>query len=411
MRIYFLWICVLLISAVFSDDHYNIDGTTVNGWEFVRDLFEENFVEQRDLGASVAIYHQGKLVVDLYGGYFDRSFTKLYDNNTLQLVFSSTKGLVAIAAALCVEKGLLDYSELVTKYWPEYGQNGKENTTVADILSHRAGLPLESGPPEQILNWIAMVYSLEQQRPLWIPGTAHSYHALTYGWLAGELIRRVDPKKRSVGEFIRDEIADKIGIEFYVGLPIEEDYRVSPLTLSLEALRTLNDTIQALYYFYNNPGLRRVEIPAVNGITNARSLAKLYASLIMNLDDGKQKRFLDETVLKQATKSNTPAGELDFISNATSSFGMGFSLLDRAFPFFQSQIFGHPGKNLQNSFLFIHICSYNLGIGGSIGLAIPSKNLSFAYVMNQLDISETGDTNPRIRPILEKVAKKISDNY
>jgi CubicO group peptidase (beta-lactamase class C family) len=411
MSVYSIWICFLLISAVFSYDDYNIDGTTVNGWEFVRDLFEENFVEQRDLGASVAIYYQGKLVVDLYGGWFDRSFTKSYDKNTLQLVFSSTKGLVATAAALCVEKGLLDYSELVTKYWPEYGQNGKENTTVADILSHRAGLPLESGPAEQILNWTAMVSSLEQQRPLWIPGTAHSYHALTYGWLAGELIRRVDPKKRSVGEFIRDEIADKIGIEFYVGLPIEEDYRVSPLTLSLEVLRTLNDTIQALFIFYNDPGLRRVEIPAANGITNARSLAKLYASLITDLDDGKQKRFLNETVLKQATKSNTPVGERDFISNETSSFGMGFLLLDQAFPFFQSQIFGHPGKNFQKSFPFIHICSYNLGAGGSIGFAIPSKNLSFAYVMNQLDLSQTAGITARIRPILEKVAKKISDNY
>jgi CubicO group peptidase (beta-lactamase class C family) len=351
-----MWIYIFLISAVCSSNHnhYNIDGTIANGWEFVRDLFEENFVEQRDVGASVSIYHQGKLVVDLWGGWFDRSSTKPYDNNTLQLVFSSTKGLVAIAAALCVEKGLLDYSELVTTYWPEYGQNGKENTTVADILSHRAGLPLESGPIEQILNWTAMVYSLEQQQPLWPPGTAHSYHALTYGWLAGELIRRVDPKKRTLGEFIQDEIANQIDIEFYVGLPAEEDYRVSPLTLSLEDIRTLNDSVQALYAFYNDPLLHQAEIPAANGITNARSLAKLYASLIMNLDDGKQKKLLNETILKQATKSNTPKDELDFLVNVvTSSFGMGFVLLDQIFPFFQSEIFGHPGKDFQAGFSLI----------------------------------------------------------
>jgi CubicO group peptidase (beta-lactamase class C family) len=248
MIVYSIWIDIFLVSAVYSinHDHSNIGGTTDNGWEFVRDLLKENLVEERDLGTSVSIYHQGKLVVNLWGGWFDRSFTKPYDNNTLQLVFSTTKGLVAIAAALCVEKGLIDYSELVTKYWPEYGQNGKENTTVADILSHRAGLPIESGPVEQFLNWTAMVHSLEEQKPLWSPGTAHSYHALTYGWLAGELIRRVDPKKRTFGQFIQEEIANKIGIEFYVGLPAEEDCRVSPLTLSLKNLQTLNDSIEAL---------------------------------------------------------------------------------------------------------------------------------------------------------------------
>jgi CubicO group peptidase (beta-lactamase class C family) len=406
-----LWIGILLVSVVCSSrhDNYNIDGTTVRGWEFVRNLFKENFVEQRDLGASLAIYHRGKLVVDLWGGWFDRSFTKPYDNNTLQLVFSSTKGLVAIAAALCVQKGLLDYLELVTKYWPEYGQYGKENTTVADILSHRAGLPSESGPPEQILNWTAMVHSLEQQRPLWPPGTAHSYHALTYGWLAGELIRRVDPKKRSVGKFVRDEIANQVKIEFYIGLPSEQAHRVSSLTLSLENLRAMNDSIKGLYTLYNDPQLHQAEIPAANGITNARSLARLYASLISSLDYGKQKRLLNKSVLNQATKSNTPIGELDFLTDEPSSFGMGFSLLDQAFPFFKSAIFGHPGKNLQDAFPFIHFSFYNLGAGGSIGFAVPSKDLSFGFAMNQLDL-EPNNNYPRIRTILEKVAAKINDN-
>jgi CubicO group peptidase (beta-lactamase class C family) len=352
MLVYSIWVCVFLNLVVrsSSQNDHNIGGTTNNGWEFVRDLFKENFEEQRDLGASIAIYHQGRLVVDIWGGWFDRSFTKLYDNNTLQLVFSTTKGLVAIAAALCVQKGFLDYSQLVTKYWPEYGQNGKENTTVADILSHRAGLPFESGPPEQILNWTAMVQSLEQQRPLWSPGSAHSYHALTYGWLAGELIRRVDPKKRTVGQFIRDEITNPSQIEFYIGLPSEQAYRVSPLTLSSNDLRTMNESLQALYKLYNDPRLLQAEIPAANGITNARSLAKLYASLTADLDNGKQNRLLSETILKQATKSNTPKDELDFLSHVPSSFAMGFQVLDQAFPFFKSQIFGHAGKHFHRIF-------------------------------------------------------------
>ena len=355
----FICVALFLLFTVcsFGHDHYNIDGTTASGWEFVRDLFEDNFAEQRDLGASVAIYHQGKLVVDLWGGWSDRSFTKPYDNDTLQLVFSTTKGLVAVAAALCVERGLLDYSELVTKYWPEYGQNGKENTKVRDILSHRAGLPVEPASGEQLLNWTTMIHLLEKQQPLWIPGTAHSYHALTYGWLAGELIRRVDPKKRTLGQFIQDEIANRIGIEFYVGLPAVEDDRVSPLTFSLESLRMMNDSIKALYFFFNDPRLHQAEVPGANGITNARSVAKLYASLIMDLDDGKQKPLLSETILKQATKSNTPKDELDSLARTPSSFGMGFMLLDQSYPFFQSQVFGHPG-NRCSGYLFLYLLMF-----------------------------------------------------
>lgn len=347
MFFYSLWFYIFLISSIncFNNDNYNINGITVDGWEFVRDLFRENFVEKEDLGASISIYHQGKLVVDLWGGWFDYSYTKPYDNNTLQLVFSTTKGLVAIAVALCVERGLLDYSELVTKYWPEYGLNGKENTTVGDILSHRAGLPVEPASGEQMFDWNTMIYLLEQQQPLWIPGTAHSYHTFTYGWLAGELIRRVDKKKRTFGQFIKDEIADPLEIEFYVGLPIEEISRVSPLTLSSEILQTMNETLKELYTFYNDIRSLQAEIPAANGITNARSVAKLYASLIMDLDNEKQKRILNETILKQATKSNTPKDEIDLFAQVPTSVAMGFYLLDEIFPFFQSEIFGHPGKN------------------------------------------------------------------
>ena len=143
-------------------------------------------------------------------------------------MFSALKGLVVVAIALCVQRGLLNYADLVTKYWPEYGQNGKEKTTVADILSHRVGLPLDNSPFENCLNWTAMVHSLEKQEPLWPPGTAHGYHAVTYGRLAGELVRKVDPKKRTFGQFVLDEIANPLQIEFYIGLQRELEYHVSP---------------------------------------------------------------------------------------------------------------------------------------------------------------------------------------
>ena len=343
-----IWIfSFFLIRVITSNDtKLYIDGITLDGWEFVRDLFKENFVKGLDLGGSVAIYHEGELVVDLWGGWFNKSQTTLYDNNTLQLVFSTTKGITAIAVALCVERGWLDYSELVSRYWPEYAQNGKEYTTVADILSHRAGLPLLPSSAEYYFNWTAMIQFLEQEKPLWSPGSAYSYHALTYGHLAAELIQRVDPKQRTITQFIQDEIADPLNVEFYVGLPKDEEYRVSPLILSPESFQGMNDSTQSLFLDFNEPIVHQVPIPAANGITNARSLAKIYAALIMNVEDNK-KEFLNRTILEEAIRSTTLDGELDFLTNTSMTFGMGFLLFDKEFPFFNSTIFGHVGNQIK----------------------------------------------------------------
>ena len=155
------FLCTVSIVLGFNDADDDIRGTTAIGWESMRDLFKQNFARGLDTGASLAIYHQGQLVVDLSGGWFDQSRTKPYNTDTLQIVFSTSKGLVAAAAALCVQRGLLNYSALVTKYWPEYGQTGKENTTVADVLSHRAGSPEHPSSLEQHLNWTAMIQWLE----------------------------------------------------------------------------------------------------------------------------------------------------------------------------------------------------------------------------------------------------------
>jgi CubicO group peptidase (beta-lactamase class C family) len=337
------FLCWISTVICFNDVDYNIRGTTATGWEPVRDLFKQNFAQGLDTGASVAIYHQGQLVVDLSGGWFDQSRTKPYDSDTLQLVFSTSKGVVAAAAALCVQQGLLDYSALVTKYWPEYGQNGKENTTVADILSHRAGLPEHPSSLEQLLNWTAMIQWLEQQTPIWSPGTAQGYHALTYGWLAGELIRRVDPKKRTVGQFIQNEIANQIQTELYIGLPPNQEPRVSPLDFT-DVQTIPNGSMLDLYEFYNERRTHQAEIPAANGITNARSLAKFYASLIGDVDDQKGSRILKEEILKQATKSSPAVNKLDLVLQLPVSFGMGFMLYDQDFPQFGSGIFGHPGS-------------------------------------------------------------------
>ncbi|CAF4447166.1 unnamed protein product [Rotaria sp. Silwood2] len=388
----FIWSLLILTTVAKQNVDFNIYGSTADGWEFVRDFLKENFKERRDFGASVAIYHQEKLVVDLWGGWFDRSRIKPYDNNTLQLVFSTSKGLVAVAAALCVQRGLLDYSELVTKYWPEYGYNGKENTTVADILSHRAGLPFDNSSFEQYFNWTAMIYTLEQQKPVWPPGTKHGYHALTYGWLAGELVRRVDPMNRTLGEFIRDEIANPLNIEFYIGLPSQQEYRVSPLDFKSYENGTLNQTLPDSYEAFNNKSTHQAEIPAANGITNARSIARVYASLMSDLDNHKYKRLLNEQILQQATKSNTPEHEIDFVIKFPTKFSMGFLLMDDIFPAFGPGVFGHNG------------------VGGSIGFAVPAKKFAFSYVMNRMGDEIAIDVDPRYKSMLTKISTMINTN-
>jgi CubicO group peptidase (beta-lactamase class C family) len=330
---YSIWIAIVSLSIVFCNDptNYNIAGTTADGWDFVRDLFLDNFLQEDDLGGSIAVYHQGQSVVNLTGGWFE-------------LVFSTTKGVVAMAVAICVERGLLDYSELVTKYWPEYGQNGKENTTVADILSHRSGLPYVSSPIDQYVNWTAMIHTLEEQQPLWIPGTTHGYHAVTYGWLAGELVRRVDPQKRSFGQFIKDEIANRAEIEFYIGLPPDIQYRLSPVVPQLESKNILNETMLNYFSVWNDPKIHQAEIPAAIGISNAWSIARLYATFIGNIKDRLGQPFLNEETVKRAIKSNTPSNEIDLVLQYYSSFGMGFHRFDHAIPDFGPDVFGHHGR-------------------------------------------------------------------
>jgi CubicO group peptidase (beta-lactamase class C family) len=344
--IYSIWVVIVSLSVVFcynSIDN-NICGTTAPGWEFVRELFMENFVEEQDLGAAVAVYHEGYPVVNLKGGWFDESKTKPYDDDTLQLVFSTTKGVVAMAVAICVQRGLLDYSELVTKYWPEYGQNGKENTTVADILSHRAGLPYISSPISQYTNWTAMVHELEEQKPLWIPGTDHGYHATTYGWLVGELVRRVDPNKRSFGQFVKDEIVTPIEIEFYIGLPPSIQYRVSPVVPQLDTKNILNETMLNLFEVWNDPNIHQAEIPNAIGMSNAWSIARLYAAFIGNIKDKSGQRLWNDEILERAIKSNTPVNEIDNVLQYYSSFSMGFHRYDRFLPDFGPDVFGHHGR-------------------------------------------------------------------
>jgi CubicO group peptidase (beta-lactamase class C family) len=362
-------------------------GEVRKGWEPVQAAFLQNFELGEEIGASVAVYHRGEKVVDLWGGSFDGG-EKPYDDEALQLVFSTTKGITAIAVAICVQRGLLDYGKPVASYWPEFAAHGKESATVAQLLSHRCGLFSVQGDLTlaEALDWNTITSRLADTAPEWPIGSAHGYHALTYGWLAGELVRRVDPQHRSIGRFVADEIAGPLGAELWVGLPEAYHARVSPILGAPIAAKSDDPAIQAMIDQFFGPGTNAyralmlngafagegtfnraevlsAEIPAANAVTNARSLARVYAATLAPVD---AVQLLDDDVRAEASSDVTPPGEIDMCLMMPTTFGMGFMVHGQFTPYAGPGSYGHPGA------------------GGSVAFAQPARQLGFAYVMNQM---------------------------
>ncbi|PIO76532.1 beta-lactamase [Teladorsagia circumcincta] len=259
-RSIFKWITFAAVTAYIVELYYDRDETepSVHGevddaFEVVREAFRSNFVDGWERGgAAFVVYFNGKKVVDLWGGYADKECKRLWKKDTLNVAFSSTKAVAAICVAQLVDQGHLDYDDLVTKYWPEFGKHGKENVTVRWLLGHRAGLAYtdEKIAFEIANDWKAIAKVFENQIPNWPPGTEIGYHAITYGWLVDQIVRRTDPKHRSIGVYFKEEIADKysearknlsnsslsistlipLDLDFHIGLPRCESSRVSRLT-------------------------------------------------------------------------------------------------------------------------------------------------------------------------------------
>jgi CubicO group peptidase (beta-lactamase class C family) len=284
-----------------------VTGLVEAGFESVRDAFARNFDEGREVGAGFCVHVDGHKVVDIVGGTFDTDDpTSPYGPDTLQVVFSSTKGATAACANLLAQRGELDVDAPVATYWPEFAQTGKDDLPVRYLLSHQAGLPAVDArlSAEDLRAWDPIVEALAAQRPFWEPGTAHGYHAVSYGYLVGEVVRRITG--RSLGAFFADEIARPLGIEFYIGLPAELEPRVSPIvaqpigggaraagggapsdygkTLQARALN-LGGGIRDPRWM-NEPEWHAAEMPAGNGITNAAGLSRLYAGLIGTVEGG-----------------------------------------------------------------------------------------------------------------------------
>src|SRR3954463_2624110 len=274
----------------------DIEGTVDPGFEAVRDAFAANFSDHGEVGASVCVYVDGRPVVDLWGGVADPADGRPWTQDAIVPFFSSTKGVTAVAANLAIERGLLDPDDTVATYWPEFAEAGKESITVRQVLSHQAGLPLVEGTftLDEALSWEPMVTALAAQAPLWPPGSQHGYHMRTYGWLVGELLRRVSGL--SPGQFLRRQVADPLGLQFWVGLPDELERRVArlvpPANSLREALAPFGDSLLLARVFgnpsdlfdyddmWNTRALHACELPSSNGIGDARSLARMYASLI-----------------------------------------------------------------------------------------------------------------------------------
>jgi CubicO group peptidase (beta-lactamase class C family) len=397
-----------------------IRGNVSPGFEGVRDAFARNFEVNDEVGAGFALYVDGECVVDLVGGTItegdpDDGAAEPYTEDTLQLVFSSTKGATATAAHILVDRGELDLDAPVTEYWPEFGTKGKDSAPVRWLLTHEIGLPDVDRRMSmaEALAWDPVVEALADSEPLWEPGTNHGYHAVTFGWLVGELIRRVSGK--GLGEFFADEVAGPLDLDFWIGTPAEQHHRISPLIMAaapegifpvidgapvpglLEMLDMLLGPGNLLGRALSAPGgafadlevwnsaeVWQAEIGAASGVTNARSLAKMYAATVGEVDGV---RLFSEATTKAAATRQVHGPDSVIIFEIP--FGLGYMLDGGLLTLGSPTAFGHYGA------------------GGSLGFADPARGIAGGYVMNKMQLGVAGD--PRTAGLLDAVNQAVDE--
>jgi CubicO group peptidase (beta-lactamase class C family) len=373
-----------------------IDGHVSAGFEAVRDAFAANFARRHELGGACCVYHRGKKVVDLWGGVRNRATGEPWERDTMAIVYSATKGLAAMTLALAHSRGWLDYEARVARYWPEFAQNGKDTITVRQLLAHQAGLFAFDEPVER--NVVAdpdrLALVMARQKPACEPGTRQSYHALTLGFYQGELLRRVDPRHRSLGQFFQDEIATPLGIDFYIRLPesipnsrlatLAKPSRLAmlfgfPIRLTLAAFNRRSNIYRALVV---NPGseivhdaqriyARNFEVPSGGGVGTARAIALAYSVFATG---GKELQLRPET-LQALSAPPIPAAHGFFDDGLMGDvrFSLGFMRPSPDWPFGSEGSFGSPGS------------------GGSLGFADPQAGIGYGYVTSQMGTTLTGD--------------------
>ena len=382
-----------------------VRGHVEDGWGKVADAFRANFEgNPGEVGAACCVYVGGRPVVDLWGGLADREANLPWDKDTIVAVASTTKGATAICAHLLVQRGELDLDAPVVQYWPEFGAAGKEQIKVRWLLSHQAGLPIVDGPLtfEEACAWHPVIRAIEAQKPEWEPGTEHSYHAVTFGFLIGEIVRRITGK--SLGTFFADEVAAPLGLSAWIGLPKEQEERVAQVEyaapFSLEEMiagmsenlgldrETViawvnsmwgSDSVQTragllggamnpASGYINTRAWRAAEFPCCNMFTDARSLARMYAATVSEVDGV---RLLDPATVERMSVVQTdktrmyglPPG-LSLPADRSFYMSLGFWRACPPMPWVGSGSFGHPGS------------------GGSVAFGDPDSGVGFSYVTN-----------------------------
>jgi CubicO group peptidase (beta-lactamase class C family) len=360
----------------------SVEGFTLDRYAPVRAAFEANLASDAEVGASFCATVEGETVVDLWGGFADAAKTRPWRKDTLVNVYSTTKTMTALCALILADRGELDFDAPVARYWPEFAANGKTDIKASHLMSHAAGLSGWKEPitTEDLYDWDKATALLAAQAPLWPPGSQSGYHAITQGYLVGEVVRRITG--RSLGTFFREEIAEPLGADFHIGLPASEDDRVAeliPPPPGQAAGDGQQSEIQALTL--NNPGIdvsatrtrawRGAEIPAAGGTGNARSIAEIHA-ILANGGVAKGRRFLSEAGCRKALELQIEGEDLIFAGPAR--FGMGFGLAGGMIPL--------PNPN----------SIFWGGYGGSLVIIDMDARTTFGYAMNKMAGTTTGDT-------------------
>ena len=370
-----------------------IGGDVARGFEAVSEVFRDNFTRRAELGGACCAYWHRHKVVDLWGGIRSRQTGEPWEKDTMVIVHSASKGLAAMTLAIAHSRGWLDYEDRVAHYWPEFGQHGKDRLTVRQLLAHQAGLFAFDEPLDRsvVADPDRLAAVLARQKPAWAPGTRQAYHAITLGFYQGELLRRIDPRHRTLGQFFQDEIASPLGLDVYIRLPRAiPDSRLAtisrprpidmllgfPLRLTIDTMNRRSKIVRALRgseFPHDDQRIyaREFEVPSGGAVGTARAIAHAYSVFATG---GRELGLRQDTLDLLAAPAIPPVrGFYDECLKGEVQFSLGFMKPSRVWPFGSASAFGSPGS------------------GGSFGFADPAAGVGYAYVTSQMGTSLTGD--------------------
>ncbi len=376
-----------------AESPVEIHGFVSRGFEAVREAFAENFSHRREIGAACCVYHKGEKIVDLWGGVRNVATGELWEEDTMALVYSATKGLAAMTLAIAHSRGWLDYDAPVCKYWKEFAQNGKEEITVRQLLAHQAGLFAFDEPLDKatVADLDRLAEVMARQKTAWKPGTRQAYHAITLGFYENELLRRIDPQHRSLGQFFQDEIAAPLRLDFYIRLPESiPDSRLAPLVdpgffemlfgfpigMTFDVWNPRSNIRRALMgselpHDERRIYARNLEIPAGGGVGTARAVARAYSVFATG---GRELNLSKETLQELNAPAIPPThGFYDEVMKGEVQFSLGFMKSNPNFSFGSPSSFGAPGA------------------GGSLGFADPENQIGYGYIPNRKSVEFAGD--------------------